>query len=139
MAEKTKEFKIVNRRFRFKCPYCGSTRSFFINNLRRKTVKCFNCGEPTKCVFNRRVDKRNYQAGKVVLTTQYGKEIDVNLRNISFYGVGIEIPPGIPPGILTIGQEITLKCSWSPYLLRSRRFVVQNINGQHVGVRKATR
>ena len=137
MSERTKEFKVVNRRFQFKCPYCGGSRSFFVNNLRRKTVRCFKCGEQTRCVFNRRTDKRDYQSGRILLKTRNGKEIDVNLKNISFYGAGIEIPPGIPSSVLSVGQEITLRCTWNSQLLRNSRFIIQNISGQHIGVRRA--
>ena len=137
MSQRTKEFKVVNRRFQFRCPNCEGTRSYFVNDLRRKTVKCFKCGQQTRCVFNRRTDKRDYQSGKIILTTRNGKEIDVNLKNVSFYGAGIEIPPGIPSTILSVGQEVNLRCSWNSQLLRNRRYIIQNISGQQVGVRRA--
>ena len=139
MIGKTKEFRVVNKRFQFTCPYCGGRRNFFVNNLRRKNILCFKCGESTRCLFNRRTDRRDFQSGKIILTTRAGKDVEVNLKNLSFYGAGIEVPAGVSSSFLSVGQEVTLKCSWNPKLITSRRFVVQNINGQQVGVRKALR
>lgn len=139
MVGKTKEFRVINRRFQFKCPYCGGRRSFFINNLRRKNIKCFKCGESTRCLFNRRTDKRVYQSGKILLTTGVGKELEVNLKDLSYNGAGVELPPGDSATSLSVGQEVSLKCNWNSQLIANRRFVVQNINGQQIGVKKAFR
>lgn len=136
---KTKEFRVINRRFQFKCPSCGGRRNFFVNDLRRKSIKCFKCGQSTRCVFNRRTDKRIYQSGKIILTTRAGKELEVNLKDLSYYGAGLEIPAGVSSSFLSVGQEVSLKCSWNPQLVSRRRFIVQNINGQQVGVKKAFR
>jgi hypothetical protein len=136
---KTKEFRVINRRFQFKCPYCGGRRNFFINNLRRKNIKCFKCGESTRCLFNRRTDKRVFQSGKILLTTKAGKEVEVNLKDLSYNGAGVEIPPGISATSLSVGQEVSLKCNWNSQLITNRRFVVQSINGQQIGVKKAFR
>ncbi len=136
---KTKEFRVINRRFQFKCPSCGGRRNFFVNDLRRKSIKCFKCGQSTRCVFNRRTDKRIYQSGKIILTTRAGNELEVNLKDLSYYGAGLEIPAGVSSSFLSVGQEVSLKCSWNPQLVSRRRFIVQNINGQQVGVKKAFR
>lgn len=40
---------------------------------------------------------------------------------------------------LSVGQEVSLKCNWNSQLITNRRFVVQNINGQQIGVKKAFR
>lgn len=136
---KTKEFRIINRRFQFKCPSCDARRNFFINDLRRKNIECFKCGGSTRCVFNRRTDKRAYQSGRIMLTTKAGKELEVNLKDLSFNGAGLEIPPGVSSNFLSIGQEVTLKCNWNSQLITNRRFVIQNINGQQIGVKKAFR
>lgn len=139
MIGKTKEFKVFNKRFQFRCPFCGARRSFFISNLRRKNIKCFNCGENVRCLFNRRNDKRNYQSGKIILSTRAGKEVEVYLKDLSSKGAGVEIPAGVPANFLSVGDEISLKCNWNSQLITNRRFVIQNINGQQIGVRKAYR
>jgi len=136
---KSKEFRVINKRFQFKCPFCGGRRNFFVNNLRRKNITCFKCGQSTRCVFNRRTDKRVYQSGKIILVTKAGRELEVNLKDLSYCGAGLEIPPGVSASFLSIGQEISLKCNWNSRLIASRRFVVQNINGQQIGVKKAFR
>lgn len=90
-------------------------------------------------MFNRRTDKRIYQSGKIILTTRAGNELEVNLKDLSYYGAGLEIPAGVSSSFLSVGQEVSLKCSWNPQLVSRRRFIVQNINGQQVGVKKAFR
>jgi hypothetical protein len=136
---KTKEFRVFNKRFQFTCPFCAAKRSFFISNLRRKNIKCFNCGESIRCLFNRRTDKRNYQSGKIILTTRAGRDLEVYLKDLSFRGAGVEVPAGVPLGFLSVGEEVSLKCTWNSQLITNRRFVIQNIKGQQIGVKKAYR
>lgn len=131
---KTKEFRVQDNRLLFKCPYCGKRRNYTLLNSRRKTIKCWECGSMTRCVFNRRPEQREPQSGMIILKTREGKEIPVMLRDISSRGVGFEIQKGKDARYLRKGQEISLSCKWSPAMIPKARFKVQNINGFRVGV-----
>ena len=100
-------------------------------------MRCFRCGDTIKCVLNRRSMQRVVQTGKLILATKLGEVMDVNLRNISRDGVGFEIPTGRSARFLSVGEQIFLKCNWNPQLLSNNRFIVQNIRGQQIGVKKA--
>ena len=114
-------------------------KNFFYQQSSQKNIKYFKCGESTRCLFNRRTDKRVFQSGKILLTTKAGKELEVNLKDLSYNGAGVEIAAGVSPTSLAVGQEVSLKCNWNSQLITNRRFVVQNINGQQIGMKKAFR
>ena len=136
---KTKEFKIQDRRLLFKCPSCGARRNSIIPDIRRKTVRCHNCGEITRCLFNRRPDQRVYHAGKLILKTRDGREVEVTLKDLSSRGIGFELPTGKSLKLLSVGHEINLTCSWNPNLIPDARYVVRNINGLRIGAEKLKR
>jgi hypothetical protein len=87
--------------------------------------------------LNRRFRYRSQQAGKVLLITQSGREFEIHLNDISENGVGFDVPIGIARAqVVSLGEEVRFRCSWNPQLLGSNRFVVQNVRGQRVGVKK---
>jgi transposase len=136
---KTKEFKIVDKRLLFKCPSCGARRTSIIPDIRRKTIRCQQCGELTKCLFNRRPEPREPQSGKVTLTTRDGRKVEVALRDISSRGIGLELPSGKSLKLLPVGTEFTATCNWNSRLLSDDRYVVRNIYGLRVGAEKVRR
>ena len=130
---KTKEFRVHNNRLLFKCPYCGKRRNFTILHLRRKTIKCGECKERTRCVFNRRPEQRDPQSGLLTLKTFEGREISVMLRDLSSRGVGFEFMKGKDARRIRKGQEVSLFCNWNPAIIPKERYKIQNINGFRVG------
>ena len=136
---KTKEFKVQDRRLLFKCPFCGARKTSIIPDIRRKTIRCHNCGEMTRCIFNRRPEQRAYHAGKLTLTTRDGREVEVTLKDLSSRGIGFELPTGKSLKMLKVGHEIHLTCGWNPNLLSESRYVVRNIIGLRVGAEKVKR
>ena len=131
---KTKEFRVQDNRLLFKCPYCGKRRNYTLLNARRKTLKCYECRESTRCVFNRRPEQRESQSGMLTLKTREGKEIIVMMRDISSRGIGLELHKGKDLRSIKKGQEISLTSNWNPGMIPKSRFRVQNINGFRVGV-----
>lgn len=130
---KTKEFRVQENRLLFKCPRCGKRRNYIVLNVRRKNIKCSECGEMTRCVFNRRPELRVIQSGLLTLTTREGKEIEVMMRDISSRGVGFEVMKGKDLKALKKKQDISLTCNWNPRMFQKSRFRVQNINGLRIG------
>ncbi|MBA3007854.1 MAG: hypothetical protein KKB91_06050 [Proteobacteria bacterium] len=89
------------------------------------------------CRLNRRFRNRSQQAGKVLLITQEGREFEINLNDISENGVGFDVPIGIARAkVVTLGEEVRIRCSWNSRLFGNSRFVVQNVQGQRVGAKK---
>ena len=131
---KTKEFRVQDNRLLFKCPFCGKRRNYTLLNTRRKTIKCDDCGEMTRCVFNRRPELRESQSGMLTLKTREGKELPVMMRDISSRGIGFDVQKGKDLRLIKKGQEISLTSNWSPAMIPRSRFRVQNINGYRVGV-----
>jgi hypothetical protein len=131
---KTKEFRVQDNRLLFKCPYCGKRRNYTLLNARRKTLRCYDCRESTRCLFNRRPEQRESQSGKLTLKTREGKEISVMMRDISSRGIGLELIKGRDLRSIKKGLEISLTCNWSPVMIPKSHFRVQNINGFRVGV-----
>ena len=136
---KTKEFRIQNKRLLFKCPSCGARRNSVIPDIRRKTIRCHNCGEMIKCLFNWRPDQRVYHAGKLVMRTRDGREVEVILKDVSARGIGFELPAGKSLKMVSVGHEISLICNWNPNLLRDSRYIIKNINGLRVGAETVRR
>ena len=80
---------------------------------------------------------RELQSGKAVLITSSGKDVEIELSDVSSKGIGFEMSiRAMRSRAIKIGDQIQVYCSWSPRLLGQRRFVVQNINGRRVGVKK---
>lgn len=136
---KTKEFKLQDQRLLFKCPACGARRTSVLPDIRRKTIRCHNCGEMIRCLFNRRPEQREHHAGALVLRTRDGREMEVLLKDISSRGIGFEVPAGKWLKYLSIGQEINLTCNWNPKLLPENRYVIRNIIGLRVGAERVSR
>jgi hypothetical protein len=131
---KTKEFRVFDNRLLFKCPQCGKRRTYNFPSVRRKTITCTDCGEKTRCLFNRRPQLRDSLSGLLLLKTRNGKEIEVMMRDISSGGIGFEVKKGKDLRSIKRGQEISLMCNWNPRIIPKSRFKVQNINGFRVGV-----
>lgn len=123
-----------DNRLLFRCPYCGKRRNYTLLNIRRKTLRCDECQEMTRCLFNRRPELRESQSGMLTLKTREGKEIQVMMRDISSRGIGFEVLKGKDLRLLRRGHEISLESNWSPAMIPKSRFRVQNINGFRVGV-----
>ena len=136
---KTKEFRVQDRRLLFKCPTCGARRTSIIPDIRRKTIRCHNCGEMVRCVFNRRPEQREILSGKLTLKVRDGRELEVTLKDLSSRGIGFELPTGKSLKLLSVGNEIHITCSWNPKLLSDSRYIVRNINGLRVGAEKVKR
>ena len=135
---KTKTFRVVNRRFQFKCDECGAKRYMTAPaHLRRRNIRCHKCGEIVKCSFNRRATLRELQSGKAIVLTSSGKEVEINLSDVSSKGIGFEMSMrAMRSRVIKIGDKIQFSCSWSPGLLGNSRYTVRNIRGQRVGVQK---
>ena len=135
---KTKEFRLQQNRLLFKCPYCGKRRNYTILNARRKTIKCWECKEMTRCVFNRRPANRESMSGMLTLKTREGKEVDVMLRDVSAGGVGFEVRKSKDARLLKKGTEISLHCNWNSAMIPKSMFKVQSVNGFRIGVMAAS-
>ncbi len=136
---RTVSFRVINNRVQFKCSACGAKRSYPIRaNLRRKNMRCHKCGAITQCLLNRRIINRELQSGKATLITSEGKEIEVNIHDISTGGgIGVDLPvSAMRSGVVRVGQNVRFRCMWNSRLLGSGMFKVVNSNGQRVGVKK---
>ncbi len=135
---KTITFRVVNNRMQFRCSACGAKRNITVPpKLRRKNMRCHKCDKITKCVLNRRLRPRELHSGKIYLSTIEGKEIEVNLYDISATGIGMDIPIGAARSrLLKIGTQVRLRCTWNPHLLGRSRYEVKNIQERRVGVKK---
>ncbi len=133
-------FRIINNRMQFRCPKCGAKRNFPVQgNIRKKNMRCHKCGKVIGCVLNRRATPRQLQSGIATMITNEGKEISVNIHDISATGIGIDIPITIARArIIKTGQKVRFNCKWNPRLLGSGYFVIINNSGQRIGVRKAS-
>lgn len=135
---KTKTFKVTNNRFQFRCSQCTAKRNFTIpQNVRRKNIKCHGCGEVVKCVFNRRCTVRESLSGKIIATTHAGKEVGVNLYDLSQNGIGVDMSVRTAQlNRLAIGNTIRFRCDWNPKMLPPCSYIVKNIKGQRVGAQR---
>ena len=61
-----------------------------------------------------------------------GKEIPINLYDISIGGVGFELTVGVAASIAP-RQEIRLRCVWNPRLLDQGRYIIKNVRGRRIG------
>lgn len=130
---RAKLYQVISNRIRFTCSGCETKRSLPVPpNIRRRSVRCYKCGTLSQCNLNRRTYKRELQSGKVCLVLSDGKEVEIDLFDISLYGVGFDVPAGVVRKI-SINQEIQLRCSWNPRLFGQGRYRVKNIKGQRIG------
>lgn len=136
---KVKKFRVINNRIQFRCVACGAKRNLPVQpNIRSKNVRCHKCAVITRCSLNRRTTARTLQSGKVTMITEEGKEIVVNIYDISTDGgYGFELPIRASRAkTVKIGEEVRFNCKWNPRLLGSGRFKVISSNGQRIGVKK---
>lgn len=132
-------FRVVNNRMQFKCSACAAKRNFPIQaNIRSKNMRCHKCGTITRCLLNRRITPRELHSGKAIMITSEGKEIAVNIHDISMNGgIGLDIPiRAARARTVKTGDEVRFNCKWNPRLLGSGRFIVINNNGQRIGIKK---
>lgn len=135
---KTRNFNVINNRIQFKCPACGARRNSALPpTLRKKNIRCHKCNEVVRCIFNRRVNPRVSHLGKIEMVTRDGKNLDVNLRDISARGIGLDIPIGsLRSRKIAIGHKVRFKCRWNPRLLDTGYYVVKTIKDQRIGLQK---
>ena len=134
-------FRVINNRMHFKCATCSAKRNLPVQpDIRGKNIRCHKCDAITKCVFNRRVAPRELQSGEVIMITKEGKELTVNIHDISTnggLGFGFDIPlRAARARTISVGQEVHFNCKWNPRLLGSGRFKVINSRGQRIGIQK---
>lgn len=130
---KTITFRVINNRLLFKCTFCQAKKMISLpKDIHRKSIRCHKCGELSHCFLNHRLTFRESQAGKAVLVLNDGREVNIDLNDISPGGVGFEIPSG-SRGV-SLGQEVRLKCTWNSRLLNQGGYVVRNIKGRRIGV-----
>ena len=131
---KTKSFRVENGRTLFKCHLCQSKRMVAVApDVRTRSLRCSKCGESTRCIFNRRQEQREQQSGTVLLQTSDGRELMVDLFDISSKGVGFDLSSS-DLNKITVGRDVQFKCTWNPQLFNQGRYVVRSITGQRVGV-----
>lgn len=130
---KTITFRVINNRLLFKCTYCQAKKRISLpKDIHRKTIRCHKCEELSHCFLNHRSTPRELQTGKAIMISSDGREVTIDLNDISPGGVGFEVPSG-SRGVC-LGQEIRLKCTWNSRLLDQGRYVVRNIKGRRIGV-----
>ncbi len=136
---KTKSFKVVSSRFHFKCGECQTKRMMSIGPaIRKRSIRCHKCKELTRCVFNRRLESRDQQLGKVLLTITGGRELDANLCDISPRGVGFNMSIRDVKKI-SVGMAINLRCPWNHNLLEYGHYIVTSIRGHRIGAKTKLR
>ena len=133
---RSKAFRVVNGRIHFKCYSCDSKRMVTVPySVIRRTIRCQKCGEITRCTLNRRITLRDQQRGKILMRTADGREMTVDLADISLNGVGLDVSAGDLPKI-KVGKEIKFRCTWNPRLLGQGRYVIKSIKGRRVGLKR---
>jgi hypothetical protein len=138
---RTQNFKVVRNRMQFRCPICGVKRSLSVpSGIRKKNLRCHKCGEMVKCALNRRVYPRELLSGKMIMVTPEGTEVDVFISDKSAGGAGFDLSiTDIRRNRIATGIEVRFRCSWSPLLVGNSRFVIVNIKGQRIGVKRIVR
>ncbi len=134
-------FRVINNRIRFKCAACSAKRNLPVRSgIRGKNIRCHKCDAITKCVFNRRIAPRELQSGNAIMITKEGKELAVNMHDMSAdggLGFGFDIPlKAVFAQTIRVGEEVHFNCKWNPRLLGSGRFKVMNSHGQRLGIQK---
>lgn len=131
-------FQVVHHKIRFKCHACNIKKYMAIpSEVRRRSIRCPNCGAITKGLMNRRKRPRDQQYGKCLLTTIGGKEIEIDLHDISQSGIGFDLPFK-SARTLSLRQQFFLKCQWNPNLFGNNKYVIKSIKGRRVGAEKIT-
>lgn len=132
-------FRVINNRMQFKCEQCDARRNFPVQpSIRSRNIRCHKCDAVTRCLLNRRLTRRELQSGKANMITREGRNIVVNLHDISVDGgLGLELPiRAARAKVVKIGEEVRFNCKWNPRLLGSGRFKVVSSDGQRLGIQK---
>lgn len=136
---KTQTFRVVGGRIHFKCQACQSKRMLAIPpGVRRRSLRCYQCGEITRANFNRRLVLREQQKGKVLMSVSDGTYVEVDLFDISQNGVGFDMAVRDIRKI-SVGKEIQFRCSWNSQLFSQRRYTIRSINGRRIGAERIQR
>jgi len=131
---RTKLYQVKDNRIRFKCEECEAKRTLSVPpNVRSRSVRCHKCGTFARCALNRRRHPRQQQAGKVTMILRGGREVAIDLHDISLKGVGVITGPG-GGRMVSLKEEVHFKCSWNPKLFPSGRYVIKNIKGDRLGI-----
>jgi len=130
---KRRIFQVNNGRIQFKCPACQAKRMVAVPmGVRQRSLRCHRCAEVVRCDLNRRYAGREMQAGRVLLYTGDGSELEVDLFDISLRGIGFEL--NIKDlRRLKVGREVTFRCPWNPKLLSGSRYRIRAMTGRRVG------
>ncbi|SDO36161.1 hypothetical protein [Desulforhopalus singaporensis] len=135
MAKK-RTYRVVDGRMNFVCPECHTRRLVGVSpHLKNRSIKCHKCSTVVSCTLNRRETIREQQFGKVLLTRYDRSVVEVNLLDISTWGVGFELPFRELKK-LSVGERIEFRCPWNPKLLGSSAYVIRAINGRRVGAER---
>lgn len=133
---KAKIFRVVSGRIHFKCSACQAKRMMSIPpQVRNRSIRCHRCGELTRSNFNRRITPREQQRGKVLASTSDGSYVEVDLYDISLYGVGFDVSARDIRKMI-VGREVQLRCTWNPRLFRQGRYVIRSIKGRRIGAQR---
>lgn len=133
---RSKTLRVENGRTLFTCHACQSKRMISVGpGVRMRSLRCSKCGETTRCMFNRRITPRDQQSGSVLVQTSDGRELVVELFDISPHGVGFDLSVR-DTNKLTVGRDIQFKCKWNPQLLSQGVYTVRSVKDQRVGVEK---
>jgi hypothetical protein len=133
---RTRTYRVTQGRIQFKCPECQAKRLIGVPpNVRRRSIKCHKCSSQVSCILNRRVIQREQQFGRVALILYDGRLLDVDLFDVSLYGVGFEISARDLTKI-AVGNKIQLKSNWNPLLLDKGGYKICSIKGRRVGAEK---
>lgn len=133
---KTRTFKVTNGRILFQCSVCNAKRMIAVApNVRFRSVRCHKCSEITRCNLDRRLTLREQQLGKILALFPDGRSFDVNLADISLYGVGFDVSYRDVNKFL-VGKEVQFQCNWNPQLLGMYRYIIRSVKGQRIGAQR---
>jgi hypothetical protein len=133
---KMKTFRVVNGRVHFKCYACQGRRMVAIPpGTRRRSIRCNKCGEITRCDFNRRTIQREQQRGKILMSTNDGDYVEVDLYDLSINGIGFDVSIR-DVRKMTVGKEIQFRCTWNPRLLGQGRYIIRSTKGRRIGAQR---
>jgi len=136
---KTQTFRVVGGRIHFKCHACQSKRMLAIPpGVRRRSLRCSQCGEITRANFNRRLVLREQQKGKVLMSVSDSTYVEVDLFDISQNGVGFDMAIRDIRKI-SVGKEVQFRCSWNSQLFSQGRYIVKSIKGRRIGAESIRR
>jgi len=130
---RSRTFRVVDGRMHFKCHSCQGRRLVTIpGEIRRRSIRCQKCGEITHCDFNRRQVNREQQKGKILVYTAANDHIEVDLHDMSIYGIGFDVSIR-DIRKFSVGNELQFRCTWNSKLFSQGRYVVRSIKGRRIG------